>query len=87
MQPRAVRHPSTQVTTINQATTEEGMEPLATLRERRSGRALGWEALPKGAVFFATNLVARQLGIVRRGDVVEVTSLHAGPPAPRSPPQ
>ncbi|KAL4452002.1 hypothetical protein ABPG75_007664 [Micractinium tetrahymenae] len=75
------------VTTINQATAEEGLEPLVTLRERRSGNALGWGAMPKGAVFFATNLVARQRGVVRRGDAVEVTALHSGPPAPRSPPQ
>lgn len=42
------------VTTINQATGEEGMEPLVTLRELRSGRALGWETPPsfRGAVFF-----------------------------------
>lgn len=83
----AVRPVSAQVTTINQATAEEGLEPLATLRDRRSARALGWEAMPKGAVFFATNLVARERGVVRRGDAVEVTALHEGPPAPRSPPQ
>ena len=42
------------VTTIDQATGEQGMEPLATLREQRSGRALGWDTPPdfRGSVFF-----------------------------------
>ena len=34
------------VTTIDQDTGEEGLEPLVTLREMRSGRALGWGAVP-----------------------------------------
>jgi len=67
-----------------QATAEEGMEPLVALRETRSGRVLGWEqpAGFKGAVFFATNLVARQWGVVRRGDALVVTATREGPPQP-----
>lgn len=71
------------VTTINQQTGEEGLEPLATLREFRSGRALGWTHAPGGAVFFATNLVARQRGVVRVGDAVAVLGMWPGEPLPR----
>lgn len=47
---------------------------------------LGWEQPPdfKGSVFFATNLVARQRGMVRRGDAVAVTALRDGPPLPNA---
>lgn len=42
------------VTTIDQATGEEGLEPLVTLREQRSGRSLGWDTPSdfRGSVFF-----------------------------------
>lgn len=57
------------------------MEPLATLRDQRSGRVLGWEqpADFKGSVFYGTNLVAKgRGGVVRVGDAVRVTQLREG---------
>ena len=73
-----------QVTTIDQATGEEGLEPLVTLGETRSGRVLGWEqpAEFRGSVFFAWNLVPQQRGVVRVGDSVAVAALREGPPLP-----
>lgn len=75
------------MTTIRQESGEEGLEPLPTLREFRSGRALGWDAPPdfRGSVFFCWNLVARQRGAVRVGDTVHVTTLREGPPLPNGP--
>ena len=72
------------MTTIDQATGAEGMEPLVTLREQRSGRALGWETPPdfRGSIFFCWNLTARQQGVVRVGDSVRATALRNGPPLP-----
>ena len=64
---------------------EEGLEPLASLRETRSGKVLGWDkvpGLPGGAVFFATNLLARQRGVVRIGDRVAITARREGAPMP-----
>lgn len=74
-----------QVTTINQSTGEEGLEPLVSLRETRSGKLLGWDKVPGltgGAVFFATNLLARQRGVVRLGDRVAITARREGAPMP-----
>lgn len=39
-----------QVTTIDQATAEEGLEPLVTLKDQHSARALGWPAFGGGEV-------------------------------------
>ena len=76
------------VTTIDQATGEEGMEPLVTLGDTRSGRVLGWHEPPdfRGSVFFCWNLASKaQRGVVRVGDPVEVLEVRAGPPLPTTP--
>lgn len=67
------------VTTIDQETAEEGLQPLPLLREVRSGAALGWAQPPefRGSVFFATNLRALSRGAVRVGDPVAVTAERA----------
>jgi uncharacterized protein YcbX len=55
------------------------------LREIRSGKLLGWDKVPGltgGAVFFATNLLAKQRGVVRVGDKVTVTAEREGAPMP-----
>ena len=67
------------VTTIDQETGEEGLQPLPLLREARAGRVLGWAQPPdfRGSVFFASNLVARSRGVVRVGDAVAVTATRA----------
>ena len=59
------------VTTVDQATGERGVEPLATLATyRRSGRH----------VMFGQNLVPETTGVITVGDPVEV--LESGPPRP-----
>ncbi|CAD7697411.1 unnamed protein product [Ostreobium quekettii] len=60
------------VTTVNQATGEVGLEPLATLANVRSGRVLGWDVGRKDwrhKVFFGWNAVAQQEGRLRVGDL------------------
>jgi hypothetical protein len=70
-----------QVTTIDQETLTEGLEPLGgVLRELRSAQKLGWDGMPKAAVFFATNLLVLKPGVIARGDAVEVASKHEGTP-------
>lgn len=67
------------VTTIDQQTGEEGLQPLPLLRELRSGAVLGWAQPPEftGSVFFATNMRALSRGVVRVGDAVAVTAARA----------
>jgi uncharacterized protein YcbX len=76
------------VTTIDQVTCEEGMEPLVTLGTTRSGRVLGWEEPPdfRGSVFFCWNLASKaQHGVVRVGDPLQVLEVREGPPLPSNP--
>jgi uncharacterized protein YcbX len=76
------------VTTIDQASCEEGMEPLVTLGTTRSGRVLGWEDPPdfRGSVFFCWNLASKaQRGVVRVGDPLQVLEVREGPPLPTNP--
>ncbi|PSC71196.1 PITH domain-containing 1 [Micractinium conductrix] len=72
------------VTTIDQATAEEGLEPLVTLKDQHSARALGWPAFGGGEVFFGVNMVGLACGVVRRGDAVAVAALRGAAPAPRA---
>jgi uncharacterized protein YcbX len=68
------------ITTIDQETGEEGMEPLPTLQRMRSGKVLGWgEQQPtwRGRVFFAWNMVSDDTGLVCVGDRVEVVRKRA----------
>ena len=76
------------VTTCDQETGEEGMEPLVTLGTTRSGRVLGWEEPPdfRGSVFFCWNLASKaQRGVVRVGDPLQVLQVREGPPLPVNP--
>jgi uncharacterized protein YcbX len=72
------------VTTIDQATGMDGMEPLRALSSFRSGAALGWRnPEPGGAswraqVFFGWNLVCEQrgVGVLAVGDALQVLERH-----------
>ena len=74
------------VTTIDQATGEDGFEPLRALSSFRSGASLGWRCPEPGAgdswraqVFFAWNLVleAREPGAsLAVGDALDVLTRH-----------
>lgn len=56
-----------QVTCVDQATAEVGKEPLHTLKEFRSSKALDWDMGPH-SVFFGWNLVPNVEGVIKVKD-------------------
>ena len=60
------------MTCTDQDTGEVGKEPLVTLKNFRSSKALGWD-LSKSAVFFGWNLVPKAHGVIRIDDNIQIT--------------